>query len=71
MTRRTFGSWLALRAPNWADLAVFLSLVGLLATLGWLGHDLWAPFTSTARPAMDLSPWNLPYYAARSLLRMS
>jgi NitT/TauT family transport system permease protein len=70
MTNRTFGLWLGLRAPNWADLVVFLSLVGLLATVGWLGHDLWAPFTPKAGPPVDLSPWNLPYYAARSLLRM-
>jgi NitT/TauT family transport system permease protein len=70
MTRRSLAFWLGRRPPNWADLVVFLSLVGLLATVGWLGHDLWAPFTPQARPAVDLSPWNLPYYAARSLLRM-
>jgi NitT/TauT family transport system permease protein len=49
---------------------VFLALVGLLATVAWLGHDLWAPFTPDIRPVVELTPWHLPYYAARSLLRM-
>jgi NitT/TauT family transport system permease protein len=58
------------RALNWADAVVFVSVVGLLATVGWLGHGLWAPFTPEVRPVVNLSPWHLPYYAARSLLRM-
>jgi len=70
MTGRTWGLRLSLRPPNWADVIVFLSVVGLLASIGWLGHDLWAPFTPVAHPVVDLSPWHLPYYAARSLLRM-
>ena len=57
-------------ALSGADAAVFLSLVGLLAGVGWLGHALWAPFTRQLRPVVSLSPWDLPYYAARSLLRM-
>jgi hypothetical protein len=45
MTRRIFGLQLGLRVFNWADVVVFLSLVGLLVILAWLGHSLWAPFT--------------------------
>jgi len=70
MTKRTFGLLPGPRPLNWADAVVFLSLVGLLASIAWLGHGLWAPFTPEVRPVVDLSPWNLPYYAARSLLRM-
>jgi len=69
-TKRIRGLLPGPRALNWADVVVFLSLVGLLAGVGWLGHSLWAPFTPEVRPRIELSPWNLPYYAARSLLRM-
>jgi NitT/TauT family transport system permease protein len=70
MTPRTFGLPLSPRALNWADGVVLLALTGFLATVAWLGHDLWAPFTPETRPLVQLSPWHLPYYAARSLLRM-
>ncbi len=55
---------------GWVDSVVLLALVGLLATLAWLGRAMWAPLAPGAAPALDLSPWRLPYYAARSLLRM-
>jgi NitT/TauT family transport system permease protein len=70
MTRRIFGLQLGLRAFNWADVVVFLSLVGLLAILAWLGHSLWAPFTPDIPPALEIDPWRLPTYAVRSLMRM-
>ena len=70
MTSRTFGLPLSRRRLNWADGVVVLALVGLLATLAWLGHGLWAPFTPDVPPALELDPWRLPSYAARSLLRM-
>jgi hypothetical protein len=55
---------------GWPDLVVLLALVGLLATLAWLGHGMWVPLGPGALPALDLAPRNLPYYAGRSLLRM-
>lgn len=67
---KTFGLVLSRRPFNWADVIVLLALVGLLATVAGLGHDLWAPFTPEVAPEIELSPWRLPYYAARSLLRM-
>jgi NitT/TauT family transport system permease protein len=57
-------------AIGWADLVVLLALVGLLATLASLGRALWLPFTPETLSSIDLSPWNLPYYGARSLFRM-
>ena len=53
MNSRVFGGSFRLRAFNWADVVVLLSLVGLLAIVAWLGHSLWAPFTPdvpAARP---------------------
>jgi NitT/TauT family transport system permease protein len=70
MIWRTFGLPLSRRPLNWADGVVLLALVGLLATLAWLGHAMWAPFSPDAPPALELDPWRLPAYAARSLLRM-
>lgn len=58
------------RPLGWADLVVLLALIGLLATVAWLGRGMWLPFTPEAPPAVDLAPANLPYYAGRSLLRM-
>jgi NitT/TauT family transport system permease protein len=70
MTRRTYGLLLSPRPLNWADAVVVLALVGLLATVAWLGHGLWTPFTPAGPPPVELDPWQLPAYAARSLLRM-
>jgi NitT/TauT family transport system permease protein len=70
MTWRTFGLALSPRPLNWADVVVLLALVGLLATVAWLGHGLWAPFTPDVPSAVELDTWRLPAYAARSLLRM-
>lgn len=70
MLRRTFGIPLSPRTLNWADAVLLLAMVGGLATIAWLGHAVWAPFTPEAPPALELDPWRLPAYAARSLLRM-
>lgn len=70
MLGRTFGIPLSPRALNWADAVLLLAMVGGLATVAWLGHAVWAPFTPEAPPALELDPWRLPAYAARSLLRM-
>jgi NitT/TauT family transport system ATP-binding protein len=70
MIRRIFGVQRGLRGFKWADVVVLLSLVGLLAIVAWLGRALWAPFTPDAPLTLELDPWRLPAYAARSLLRM-
>jgi len=54
----------------WPDLVVSFALVGLLATMAWLGHDMWVPLRPEITASLDLNPTRLPYYAARSLLRM-
>jgi NitT/TauT family transport system permease protein len=71
MTRRIFGLVpIPSRAFNAADVVLILSLMGLLATTAWLGYALWAPFTPDMPAVLELDPWRLPSYAARSLLRM-
>jgi NitT/TauT family transport system permease protein len=70
MRQRTFGLSLSPRGLNWADAVVLLALVGGLATVAWLGQAMWAPFTPEAPAVLELDPWWLPAYAARSLLRM-
>jgi NitT/TauT family transport system permease protein len=64
------GVALAGRDFGWVDLVVLLALVGLLATLAWLGQVFWAPLPPEPAATLDLSPWRLPYYAVRSLFRM-
>ncbi|MFF4409930.1 ABC transporter permease [Streptoverticillium reticulum] len=64
------GVW---RRPGlrWVDLVVVVALVALLYGLLRLAPSLNAPFLpGTAPKAVSTDPSNLPFYAARSLLRM-
>ena len=54
-----------------SDLAVILGALGLLALIAKVGAGAFVAFTPPRTvPAVDLNPVNLPYYAARSTLRM-
>lgn len=54
-----------------SDLAVILGALGLLALIAKVGAGAFVAFTPPRTvPAIDLNPTNLPYYAARSTLRM-
>ena len=58
-------------ALRWVDLVVAAALVALLYGLLRLAPSLNAPFLPSTAPAtVSTDPANLPYYAARSLLRM-
>ena len=64
------GLW---RGPGlrWADVAVAVALVALLYGLLRLAPSLNAPFLPSSAPsAVSTDPADLPYYAARSLVRM-
>ncbi len=53
-----------------ADVAVTLGVLTLLALIAKVGAGAFVPFTAKIVPHIDLNPRNLPYYAARSTLRM-
>jgi NitT/TauT family transport system permease protein len=53
-----------------ADIVVFGGVLALLYILARLGAGVTAPFGEGTAPQISLDPTNLPYYAARSLLRM-
>jgi len=52
------------------DVAVTLGVLTLLAIVAKVGAGAFVPFTAKIVPHVDLDPRNLPYYAARSTLRM-
>jgi NitT/TauT family transport system permease protein len=52
------------------DVGILLAVVGLLATVAWLGHDVWHRLPPEGLATIDMSPSCLPYYAVRSLVRM-
>lgn len=54
-----------------ADLAVLVGVLTLLAALAWLSAGLVVPFRPGDEPTVSTDPIYLPYYAGRSLLRMS
>jgi NitT/TauT family transport system permease protein len=53
-----------------ADVAVTLGVLTILALIAKVGAGAFVPFTAKITPHVDLDPRNLPYYAARSTLRM-
>jgi NitT/TauT family transport system permease protein len=54
-----------------SDLAVFLGALALLAIIAKVGSGAFVSFAPpNAVPSVSLDPRNLPYYAARSTLRM-
>lgn len=56
---------------RWADIAVFLGAAVLIWLAVRVSAGMNVPFDSTSAPSsIDTDPAELPYYAARSLLRM-
>ncbi|HET9016539.1 MAG TPA: ABC transporter permease subunit [Thermomicrobiaceae bacterium] len=58
------------RLGSLADPLVILGVLGLVYVLARLISGVTAPFSPANPPTISLDPRNLPYYAARSLLRM-
>ncbi|HHY93372.1 MAG TPA: ABC transporter permease subunit, partial [Firmicutes bacterium] len=54
----------------WIDLFVLIAITGLFYLLVRLGREMGAPLSTVLGPSLSLDPVYLPYYAARSLLRM-
>lgn len=59
------------RHPGWIDLLVLLAIVGLFYLLVRLGREMGAPLAAALGPRLSLAPAALPYYALRSLFRMT
>ncbi|HUL96686.1 MAG TPA: ABC transporter permease subunit [Usitatibacter sp.] len=55
---------------SWVDLVVLLGLFALLWALVVLGGDMRAQFDELHPPPLSLDPWMIPYYTARTVLRM-
>jgi NitT/TauT family transport system permease protein len=72
MVMRNEASSPSTRRPSFgmADVAVTLGVLTLLAVIAKVGAGAFVPFTAKIMPHVDLDPRNLPYYAARSTLRM-
>ena len=70
--RRGYSGWLpvSLRAVTWVDIVVALGVLVLLYAVVEAGRGASVSFTPGQVGAIDTSPTQLPYYAARSLLRM-
>ena len=63
----------AIRASHrigWRDLVLFVAFFGLLFGVLHLTKEMRTPFVPSVTMEIDLSPFALPGYAARSLLRM-
>ena len=56
--------------PGVVDLLVLAALFALIGGVLKFGKGMMAPFHENDYPALDLSEWNIPYYAGRTLLRM-
>jgi hypothetical protein len=70
--RRDYSGWLpvSLRAITWIDVLVGVGVIVLLYLIVEVGRGTIVSFTPTKAGAIDTSPTQLTYYAARSLLRM-
>ncbi|MGE5615989.1 MAG: ABC transporter permease [Bacillota bacterium] len=55
---------------GWVDLVVLLAVFALLWALVVLGGDMRVQFDELHPPALSLDPWMIPYYTARTVLRM-
>ena len=69
--RRDYSGWLpSLRAVTWIDVVVALGVMVLLWVIVEVGRGATVSFTPSQVGVIVTSPTHLPYYAARSLLRM-
>lgn len=65
-----FRAALTHRRPVIADVVVFVAVVVVLYVIVRVGRGATVSFAPTRVSTIDTSPWRLPYYATRSLIRM-
>jgi NitT/TauT family transport system permease protein len=56
--------------PNQWDLLAFVAIMAALVAMVRGYHSMAVPLPAADEPVIDLSYWNLPYYALRTTLRM-
>ncbi|MBA2653632.1 MAG: ABC transporter permease subunit [Gammaproteobacteria bacterium] len=60
----------ALPYPNYWDLAAILLVLSVIVLIAWGVREMGLPYQVGETIPISLDPWNLPYYALRSVLRM-
>jgi NitT/TauT family transport system permease protein len=55
---------------TWVDVVVVIGVLVLIKVLVALGGDMRVRFDELHPPALSLDPWLIPYYTARTVLRM-
>ncbi len=60
----------AREAAHYWDLFAFVIILGLLGALAWAAVQMHSPYHLAEPIKISLSPWALPAYAARTMLRM-
>ncbi|WP_028225469.1 ABC transporter permease [Paraburkholderia ferrariae] len=63
------GKWRP-RLPGWRDLAAVLLVLGLLLLLGTGARQMSGPLVIARQAEISLSPWALPAYTLRTVMRM-
>jgi len=58
------------RSFAWVDLAVLVSIFGLLWSVLHFGGGMLVHFDENHMPPLSTSVWDIPYYAGRTVLRM-
>jgi NitT/TauT family transport system permease protein len=58
------------RVPGWRDLAAILLVLGFLILLGTGARQMIGPLAIAHRTEISLSPWVLPGYTLRTVMRM-
>ena len=56
---------------GWIDALLLLAVMGLLWSAMHFGRGMLAHFDPASAPRLDASPSQIPYYAGRTLLRLS
>jgi len=71
MTRTTFPALASgRRLPNMLDIAAILCVFGVLVVVGHIARGTLIPLSAPEATAITLDPMHLPYYAARTTIRM-
>ncbi|HXP76840.1 MAG TPA: ABC transporter permease subunit [Stellaceae bacterium] len=63
-------AWPTRLRPSFWDLVALPLVVGLIALVAWASEQMSVPYTGGQEIAISLSPWKLPEYGLRTVMRM-